>query len=254
MPKAAASCCSASRCKRLRDCHSLYTSGSGRDRHGRDRTLGRERGGATQGRFSERAVGLRLLDALTTELRNCGVVVIIAVCGPRVEPKRRMLRRAGLAIASGWYVQGLECRTWAGRGKTETASDEVSLAHACIRECTPTVANPPQRAWRGWMKELFSPWEDRRRIWRGRDGRSCQKYANMKWTPGYSRAKEATHGHIRPAKSIQALSVAGRLCRRVRCPVMAGHVGYPSPRHATTADPPRQHHTASNTNSSRLRV
>ena len=53
-------------------------------------------------------VGLQLLDALTAELRNRGVVVIIAVCGRRDEPKRRMLRRAGLAIASEWYVQGLE--------------------------------------------------------------------------------------------------------------------------------------------------
>jgi L-amino acid N-acyltransferase YncA len=53
-------------------------------------------------------IGRQLLDALTTELRNRGVVVIIAVCGHRDEPKRRMLRRAGLTIASEWYVQGLE--------------------------------------------------------------------------------------------------------------------------------------------------
>ena len=40
--KAAASCYSATRWKRLRDCPSLCTSGRGRDRYGRDRTLGHE--------------------------------------------------------------------------------------------------------------------------------------------------------------------------------------------------------------------
>jgi hypothetical protein len=53
-------------------------------------------------------VGRQLLDALTAELRRRGVVVVIAVSGHHDEPKRAMLRDAGLTVASEWYVQALQ--------------------------------------------------------------------------------------------------------------------------------------------------
>jgi L-amino acid N-acyltransferase YncA len=51
--------------------------------------------------------GRQILDALIAELRRRGIVVVIAVCGHRDEPKRRTLTEAGLSLASEWYAQSL---------------------------------------------------------------------------------------------------------------------------------------------------
>ncbi|HXF63946.1 MAG TPA: hypothetical protein VNK95_20140 [Caldilineaceae bacterium] len=50
-------------------------------------------------------VGRVLLDAVTEQAVTRGAVQVVVVCGHLDEPKRAMLREAGLRIASEWYVK-----------------------------------------------------------------------------------------------------------------------------------------------------
>ncbi len=51
-----------------------------------------------------RTVGRDLLRTVTQQAAGRGAVQTVVVCGHRDEPKRAMLRDAGLSIASEWYV------------------------------------------------------------------------------------------------------------------------------------------------------
>ncbi len=48
--------------------------------------------------------GRALVDDARRIAKERGVVLVNVVCGPRDEPKRRMLRDAGLTVASEWFV------------------------------------------------------------------------------------------------------------------------------------------------------
>ncbi len=48
--------------------------------------------------------GAAILDEARRLARSRGVVLVNAVCGPKDEPKRRMLHEAGLTVASEWLV------------------------------------------------------------------------------------------------------------------------------------------------------
>lgn len=52
-------------------------------------------------------VGASLLDALTREAKERGAAQIVVVCGHMDTPKRSMLQRRGMSIASEWYVKAL---------------------------------------------------------------------------------------------------------------------------------------------------
>ena len=51
------------------------------------------------------SVGRALLDRVIEEAEPRGAVQTVVVCGPRDEPKRRMLTTAGHVVASEWYTK-----------------------------------------------------------------------------------------------------------------------------------------------------
>jgi hypothetical protein len=52
-------------------------------------------------------VGVGLLQAVQEQAKGRGPVLSVVVCGHQDGPKRQMLQRAGLSIASEWYVNPL---------------------------------------------------------------------------------------------------------------------------------------------------
>jgi GNAT superfamily N-acetyltransferase len=52
-------------------------------------------------------VGVALLQAVQEQAKGQGAVLSVVVCGHQDGPKRQMLQRAGLPIASEWYVNPL---------------------------------------------------------------------------------------------------------------------------------------------------
>lgn len=52
-------------------------------------------------------VGVALLAAAQSWARAHGAAVVVVVCGHQDEPKRALLRAAGLSLTSEWYVNSL---------------------------------------------------------------------------------------------------------------------------------------------------